>query len=92
MRDRVDRRFALLVGLLLAIASVALDLALAPPDLTSGPSKPPADAIVTTTTTAEGPGGWRGPSADEAAITPARGSAKPATPLAAERPGAPDSA
>jgi hypothetical protein len=38
MRDRVDRRYALLLGVLLTCWALANDLVLSPPDLSSDPA------------------------------------------------------
>lgn len=86
MRDRVDRRFALLVGVLLTIASVSLDLALSPPDLGRSSAAPPASASIAPVTVDASARPWPA-SLDRERLTQERASATPAAPLGGGTPG-----
>lgn len=59
MRNRVDRRYAVLLGIVLSLWAVTNDLALIPPDLGGRAADPPApevrEAPVVTTAGSPGP-------------------------------------
>jgi len=66
MRDRIDRRYALLLGIVLTFWALANDLVLSPPDLTDDPAPAATSQPVSPDRPAPRPGpgpGGAGPAA-----------------------------